>query len=551
MSHRRVFAVVSLAAATALSTAALAPAVGSSHARQPAASQLASSSASYQSTLQRAHASQRPAAGSTASERALRRYGYLVPHPAAYDRAKTRAAARVAHSASPAVPASLAPTQRSNFAGLTDSSGVPSDSTGAIGTTRYIELVNSKYGIYSRTNTLLNTGSLNTLVGASAFDNVFDPQVIWDPGTNRFYYATDQITSSGENLLALGFSKTSTPNSPADFCQYTLSYGFTDFPDYPKLGDTKDFWAIGVNVFSPNTFTGSDIIAITKPAAGSTCPDPATLGLTIKPDIKNANGTAAFTPVPANQTDPSSAGWVVARPASLPASFLTVFKITRNTTTGAAVISNGSNVTVPSYTVPANAPQSGTTRFLDTSDTRNTQAVSAIDPGHASKVGLWTQHTTAGGAGAEVRWYEIDPVAKALLQSGKATSASLFNFNGAISPDRKVRGTTKLFGANMVMNFNTSSSTTFPAIKVVSKVGTGAQSTPITVVTSAGPNIDFSCPNSGDTCRWGDYAAATPDPAASATATTGVVYGTSQYNLDGRLNPGAANWLTRNFSFTP
>lgn len=548
MSRRHAFAVVSFAAATVISAAALAPAVGSSHARHPSAAQ---PGASAESTLQHAHASPRPAAGSTASQRALRRYGYLVPDPSAYDRAKVRAADRVARSTQPAAAASLAPSQRSNVAGVRDANSSPSDSTGAIGTTRYVELVNSKYGIYDRASKLLSTGSLSSLVGASQFDHIFDPQVIWDPGTDRFYYATDQITSAGENLLAIGFSKGATPNGPADFCQYSLSYGFTDFPDFPKLGDTQDFWAIGVNVFSPDAFTGSDILAITKPAAGSTCPDPATFAFTLKSDITNADGTAAFTPVPANQTDPSGVGWVVARPQSLPASSLTVFDITRDATTGRAVISDGSDVPVPVFDLPTNAPQKGTTALLDTGDARNTQAVSAVDPGHSGKVGLWTQHTTAGGAGAEVRWYEIDPVAKALLQRGKATNRSLFSFNGAISPDRKVLGTTRRFGANMVMNFNTSSSTTAPAIKVVSKVGTGAQSRPTTVATASGPNVDFACPGSGDTCRWGDYAAATPDPKASARASRGVVYGTSQYNRDGRPNPGVANWLTRNFAFTP
>lgn len=229
-----------------------------------------------------------------------------------------------------------------------------------------------------------------------------------------------------------------------------------------------------MNVFSPSTYAGSDIIAIALPAAGTTCPAPRTFGVTSKTDIKNADDTAAFTPVPANQTDTNGIGWAVARPISLPASYLIVFKITRNPTSGAAVISNGSTVTVPSYAVAADAPQSGTNRLLDTSDTRDTQAVSDMDPKHGGKVGLWIQHTTKGGAGAEVRWYEIDPAAKTLLQRGKVTSSSLYTFNGAVSPDREVKGATKAFGGNTVLNFNTSSSKTFPAIKVVSKVGTGA-----------------------------------------------------------------------------
>ena len=138
MFHRGVFAVVSLATATALSAAALGPAAGSTNDRQAEASQLLRSTGSHQSSLRPAHASPRAGASSrpTTAERALHRYGYLVPHPAAYDRAKARATARFVPSASPAVIGPLAPTPKSNFAGLTDSSGVPSDSTGAIGTTR-------------------------------------------------------------------------------------------------------------------------------------------------------------------------------------------------------------------------------------------------------------------------------------------------------------------------------------------------------------------------------------------------------------------------------
>jgi hypothetical protein len=556
MSHRRLVAAMSLAAGAVLATAAAAlPAASSSPGEQQTSARIAPGHATNPLKVQRAHATQRPtpATGPTAAQRALQRYGYLVPHPAAYDRAKAGAARRSVHAAQGvSAPGTSAPVQASNFAGIADTTGSPSDSTGAVGTTRYMELVNSRFGLYNRSNALVGQGTLHSLIGAAAADDVFDPQVIWDPGTSRFYYAADQIRlADGHNLLAIGFSKAAGPNGAAGFCKYTFDYGLADFPDYPKLGDTQNFWVLGVNVFTGNTFTGSDILAITKPAAGSTCPAAASFGVTVKSDVTNADLTPAFTPVPANQTDTAGTGWVVARPATLPASFLTVFKITRSATTGAAVISTGSNVAVPSYDVPANAPQSGATQVIDTSDARNTQAVSAVDPLHANGVGLWTQHTVAGGAGAQVRWYEINPVTKTLFRSGKVTSATLFSFNAAISPDRKVSGTTKAFGGNMVMNFNTSSSSTFPAIKLVSKVGSTAQSAPVTIATSAGPGIDFTCPAVADVCRWGDYAAATPDPAASATAARGIVFGTSQYTKDGRLDPGGVNWLTRNFSFTP
>jgi hypothetical protein len=258
-----------------------------------------------------------------------------------------------------------------------------------------------------------------------------------------------------------------------------------------------------------------------------------------------------FTPVPANQTDTNSTGWVLTRPASLPASTIGVFSVTKNVDGSPNVQASGANVTVPSYTFPANAPQSGTTFLLDTSDTRLTQAVSAIDPGHSNRVGIWTQHTVAGGAGAMVRWYEINPVSKVIMQTGTVKSTSLYMFNGAISPDRIVRGATRAFGNNMVLGFNTSSATTYPAIRMVSKRGADATSAIVTVRTAPGPDVDFSC-SSTVACRWGDYAAATPDPAASPSGATGQVWLTSMWNGDGRVSGTSTTaWRTWNWAAQP
>ena len=97
-----------------------------------------------------------------------KRQGYLVPNDAAYARQKAAAAA-----AAPAnrhvfdVHAPLAPTAARSFNGIRQPNSAPSDSTGAVGPTRYIELVNTNFAIYSKTsNTPMSTGSLNTLANA-------------------------------------------------------------------------------------------------------------------------------------------------------------------------------------------------------------------------------------------------------------------------------------------------------------------------------------------------------------------------------------------------
>ncbi len=379
--------------------------------------------------------------------------------------------------------------------GLSDSTVTPPDSTGAIGTTRYVELVNLKYAIYNRTGSLLASGGLDTLTGDS-IDGLSDPQVIWDPGTSRFYYAVLDYLSDN---LQVGFSKTDSPSSASDFCKYDVDFGYgSDLPDYPKLGDTADFLLIGSNVFGGGLFFDrSDVAWLGKPAAGTitTCPSALSSGwplLTgVKQDLRNADNSQADMPVPANQTDGSSTGWVVS--AYDGGNKLNVFQVTKNVNGTANIAGTGTAISVSSFAPPPSAVQRGTSEELDTLDARLTQAVSAVDPAHGTSVAIWTQHTVSGGAGSQVRWYEINPSGASIFQSGTVSSGSLYVFNGAISPDRVVNGATTAFGSNMALGFNTSSSSAYSAIQMVTKIGAGAQSSFQLVKQSTGPNIDFSC----------------------------------------------------------
>jgi hypothetical protein len=540
---RRLTLVVGLAAAASLPALAPSPA-----AAQGFHGKVTSAAATRQK------AKQDPNRGTlgVAARRAIDR-GYLVPNQAAYDRRKERLARRAASREALTAPVSgpLAPvivTGRS-FQGVNNPNVAPPDETSAVGLTRYVELVNTNFAIYNKTsNTPLNTGSINSLTGSAATDSVFDVQVIWDPTTRRFYYAADDVVSATDNRVAFGFSTTASPSSAADFCKYTVGFGAT-FPDFPKLGDSRFFAEIGSNLFnSAGAFVGSDLFAISKPPAGTTCPAASTFKTAnAAPLMMNAT-TQAFTPVPANEIDTNGTGFVVARSGPLPATQLSLFRVTRDATTGNPVIqTTGTPITVPSYTFPANAPQSGSVNVLDTSDARPTQAVAAIDPGHAGKFAIWTQHTIDVGGRAAVRWYEIDPAAHALLQSGTASNASLFEFNGAISPNRQVNGTTVTGGDAMVLNFDTSSSTTLPTIKMLSKIGSGAQSAAVVVKKSPGQLSGFDCTAGAQFCRWGDYAAATPDP-----ATANQIWQVSQFAVgSGSGTSGPATSRTQNFVATP
>jgi hypothetical protein len=201
-----------------------------------------------------------------------------VPDEAAYEKQKERANAKAQakRSSGGEYTSSLAtPTTQnvlSSFEGV--SSTTPrSDSNGAIGPSQYIEVTNAGFAIYDRSSsTPTSQGTLRALTSQGG--NIFDPMVIWDLDTNRFYYTTADTESSIDKRIDFGFSKTSTPSSAADFCQYTISLG-SIHADYPRLGDTKDFLLVGTNN-SNGSYIGSNLYSITKPPSGSTCPDKST-----------------------------------------------------------------------------------------------------------------------------------------------------------------------------------------------------------------------------------------------------------------------------------
>jgi hypothetical protein len=486
-----------------------------------------------------------------AARRAVNR-GYLEPNQAGYERQKARATRRAEAGAALSAPVSgpLAPSIVSgrSWQGINDPNSTPPDETSAVGTQRYIELVNERFAIYNKTsNAPTATGTLHALVGSPESDRVFDPQIIWDPTTNRFYYAADDVIDPSHNLVAYGFSKTASPTGASSFCHYYLDFG-PAFADFPKLGDSRYFQLIGTNVFgSDQSFLGSDLAAISKPPAGTGCPPQSNFKIDDAFDLRMSSSNAASTPVPANQIDTKETGWAVARSGILPATKLGLFKVTRNASGNPVFQTTATPVTVPQYTFPPDAPQQGSVNKIHTYLASNTQAVAAVDPGHNGKFAIWTQHTVAGGAGSEVRWYEINPAAHSLLQKGKATSSSLFEFNGAISPNRQVNGATKKGGESMVLNFNTSSSATLPGIRMVSKVGGNPQSGQVTVKSSPGQLSGFDCIAASQVCDWGDYAAATPDPSAANR-----IWQVSQFAVgSGSGDTGPATSRTWNFIAKP
>jgi hypothetical protein len=422
-------------------------------------------------------------------------------------------------------------------------------------------MVNTRFAIYGRQGAKLSGGSLRELTGYPDSNSFLtDPQVIWDPDTRRFFYVVLDADShyklrSNHIDFLYGFSKTSFPTGAQGWCKYRVAFGYDSgrfgqsfLPDYPKLGDTKHFVAWGVNTFSvaEGQYVGSDIDWIRKPGLGpiTSCPSRLTGGA--RTNLEGPSGGPAWTPVVANQTDGSARGWAVATkfPAAGAANSLFVFAL-HETGTALRIPQRGSTIFAPKYAFPPNAAQAGTTARFDTSDTRLTQAVSAVDPFRGYRTAIWTQHTVRAGTTSGVRWYEIDPAGKHLMQTGLIALSGFYVFNGSISPDRLNDGVHHRFGDAMAMSVNASSSSHNLAIGTLEKIRNRARTPVALVKQSAAHELGPDC--SDGVCRWGDYAAATPDPNADPSAGRGLVWFTSTHSAPGS-GRGDIDWRTMNWT---
>jgi hypothetical protein len=441
----------------------------------------------------------------------------------------------------------------------------PSHATGAIGATRFIQLVNSRMGIYNRTtDALIAEGTLSTLFSQPIGAQSFSPQILWDNQTQRFYYAGTTVRSALDHVISFGWSTGPSPsNATTHWCKYEIEYG-EFLPDDPKLGDSRYFLLFGTNAFQGGVYAGSDVLAIGKPPAGTACATLENLRVGFNVDIREASDPAerVFSPVPANDIDTKALGyWVgIDEDVALSGAASTrmyVGSVARGAG-GAPVFNSTKNLTVASYRMPADATQLGSTRKLNTRDGRNTQAQMARNPDRANLYSLWTQHTIRGASASSsfVRWYEINPYPRppVVLRFGNIgqNTPNTFFYNGAIAPDRRASGTTRQFGDSFVINYNSSRGGAGgynPRLHVGSSLNGGAVGGFRTLRNSPNAYFDQSCVGATATCSWGGQGAATPDP-TPPPGNRGAVWGTSQTAGPGPLTT-RGSWDTWFFAHTP
>ncbi|HEV2762020.1 MAG TPA: hypothetical protein VGV38_03415, partial [Pyrinomonadaceae bacterium] len=157
-----------------------------------------------------------------------------------------------------------------SFAGLFNPPGptgpVPPDPIGDIGPNHYVQMVNSRFQIFTRDGTsVFGPANINTLFagfgGPCQTENAGDPVAIYDEIADRWLLL--QFTSAGPTYFnCLAVSTTGDPTG--SYYRYAISTG-ANFPDYPKMAAWHDAYYISTREFlNGAVFAGVGAYAIDR-----------------------------------------------------------------------------------------------------------------------------------------------------------------------------------------------------------------------------------------------------------------------------------------------
>lgn len=174
----------------------------------------------------------------------------------------------------------------SNFTGsnINQSGFIPPDTMGAIGPGAYVELINGRFAEYDRNGTLLGSSSLNsfwnTALSATGSGSVqssaFDPHVMYDRHSGRWFATSDDGGSSANSGILVGVTVGSDPSS-GNWRAFRLDADANNlrWADYSTFGMNQNMLTITSNMFGltgSNASTSISVWTIPKASLISSTP---------------------------------------------------------------------------------------------------------------------------------------------------------------------------------------------------------------------------------------------------------------------------------------
>ena len=405
----------------------------------------------------------------------------------------------------------------------------PPDTNGAVGTTQYVQIVNTVFTVYDKTTGAVITGptATNTLWsgfgGSCSTANDGDGTVAFDKLANRWVFQ-QFVVSTLPYMDCIAVSQTA--DATGAYNRYAFSFGNSNFPDYPKLGVWPDGYYESFNIFlNGASFTGPDACAVDRSNMLT--------GAGARP-IQCFQQSSSLNPLL-----PSDLDGTTAPPTGEPNFFMTfggsgVLKLFKYhvdfTTPSNSTFTGPTNISVAAFTpAPGTVAQPSPGEALDTLSDRPMYRLPYRNFG--SHESLAFSHSVGSPSG--VRWYEIQNPA------GTPTVAQ----QGTYSPDSSNRwmGSTAMDSAgDQAIGFSVVSSSAGldPTVRIAGRTPTdagGTMESELNVVTGTG--VQQSTSN-----RWGDYSALQVDPVDDCTF---------WYTQEYIKTTGSFNWATRiaNFKF--
>jgi hypothetical protein len=448
----------------------------------------------------------------------------------------------------------LIPPTGVSFDGLANTSGVnPPDPVGDIGPNHYVQMVNSRFQIFTRAGvSVFGPANINTLFagfgGPCQTQNAGDPVVLYDQLADRWILS--QFTSTGPTFFnCVAISTSSDPTGT--YYRYAFSTG-ANFPDYPKYGVWSNAYFISTREFvgSGGPFAGIGAYALNRDQMLAGNPTPQVVSFLLPPGgqpFRTGDGLLpadldGTTLPPANSPHYFLGSMDGGGPYGAPNDALNLFKFQVDWVTPANstfAFSNQLNTaafdSIFTCTPSARAciPQPGTTARLDILSYRQRPTFRLAYRNHGTHESLVTTMSVEATAGlAGMRWWEIrspnsSPV---IFQEGTYAPADAVNrWMGSVAMDND---------GNMGLAYSVSDAVSvFPGIRYTGRlVGDPLGTMP----QGEGTMVNGAGSQTGGGNRWGDYSSMNIDPLDDCT-----FWYTTQYYA----TTSTSSWRTRISSF--
>jgi hypothetical protein len=388
-----------------------------------------------------------------------------------------------------------------------DSVFQPPDANGAVGPSHFVEIVNGRFSVYSKSNgqrvqTMTDMAfwrqsgvTFGTGIGVS------DPRVIFDTYSQRWFAsmvdASESASRQSRNRFLLAVSETDDPTRPWHAFGFIADPVNSDFADFPTLGLDKDAVYLSGDMFTRSGFSiGPSLVAIPKSSLLAAPPNVAG---------RTSFGVLAYNQrgnilQPAITTGNATTGESVLAVSSLGTdtrSHTTLFLSTVQDADTIPVLADSVPLTVPDYTAGDDPTQPDGSNNLDGGDSRFSACI--------RRVGdiIYAVHSVQVNDHSGVRCYRINATNSTVLDTTTIADPNLDLFYPSVAANES---------GMVVIGCNGSSASTFVSCYAVAGETIGGSLTFGDLTLLKTGQASYQSIDSTGSSRWGDYSATTVDP---------------------------------------